>query len=227
MKQFLAAALFLLGVVSYAQGGYEAVYQQTLSLPEEVNQVEDENARQTLIEQFASIKIPFTLSYYEGKTLFRPVNITKAALGTRSIIYVDPSSGKKITQEDVMGKSYLVQEVYTPEKWTVTGETSQIEGYQCKKAVLGVGEEIVAWFTEEIPVKTGPMGYVAVPGLVVKLEMENMTFTLSSINPSKKSSVKAPSGGKKVTRDELEKIIVEKAREMGEVRGGRVKVIDL
>ncbi|MBR1434198.1 MAG: GLPGLI family protein [Bacteroidales bacterium] len=227
MKRLLAPIVFLLGLTAFAQGGYEAVYQQTLALPDEVKNIEDEAVRRTLTEQYEAIKNPYTLLCYDGKTLFSPVNITKAVLGTRSIIYVDPSSGEKITKEDVMGKAYLVKEDYVPEKWTVLDETAEIGGYHCKKAVRGFDGEFTAWFTEEIPVQAGPMGYGSLPGLIVKLEMESMTFTLSSVKSSEKLSLKAPSGGKKVSRDELDEIIVEKARSMSNGTGGRVKVVDL
>ena len=226
MKRLLVPILFLFSFCAFAQGGYEAVYQQTLSLPEEVNQIEDPEMRQTLIDQFSAIKTPYTLSCTGSKSLFKPVNVTKAVLGTRSTIFVDSASGEKVTQEDVMGKAYLVKETYVPLKWTILEETSEIEGYECKKAVLGAGE-IVAWFTEEVPIGTGPMGYGSLPGLIVKLQMENMAFTLSSLKEVTKVSVKAPSGGKKVARDELEKIIVEKANQMSDGTGGRVKVVGL
>ena len=117
-------------------------------LPEEVNQIEDPEMRQTLIDQFSAIKTPYTLSCTGSKSLFKPVNVTKAVLRTRSTIFVDSASGEKVTQEDVMGKAYLVKETYVPLKWTVLEETSEIEGYECKKAVLGAGE-IVAWVTED------------------------------------------------------------------------------
>ena len=226
MKRFLVPFLFLLSLCAFAQGGYEAVYQQTLILPEEVNQIEDPEMRQTLIDQFAAIKNPYTLSCTGSKSLFKPVNITKAVLGTRSIIYVDSATGEKVTKEDVMGKAYLMQETYGPLKWTILEDTAEIEGYQCKKAVLGAGG-IEAWFTEEVPIQAGPMGYGSLPGLIVKLEMENMTFTLSSLKEAAKVSIKAPSGGKKVSRDELEEILVEKANQMPNGSGGRVKVVGL
>ncbi len=226
MKRFLIPFFLVLATCLNAQNAYEGVYHQTISLPEDISMIEDEATRQALIDDFAKMKTPYTFAFSDGKSFFRPVNITKAVIGTRSIIYVDYAAGKMVTQEDVQGKMYLLNEKYVPGKWTILDDTDTIAGYACKKAVLGVDGEIVAWFTEEIPIPAGPMGYGSLPGLIVKLEMENMTYTLSSINPVKKVSVKAPSGGKKVTRDELDKIIVEKAQQMGERPGGHVKVVN-
>jgi len=42
------------------------------------------------------------------------------------------------------------------------------------------GEKIVAWFTAAIPVSDGPEGYYGLPGMILELEINNGTATIST-----------------------------------------------
>jgi len=67
--------------------------------------------------------------------------------------------------------------------WTITNETKTIKGYLCKKATTnsieiepddpGYYGLVTAWFTEEIPLPTGPDRYCELPGLILEIEYEN------------------------------------------------------
>ena len=87
---------------------------------------------------------------------------------------------------------------------------------------------VTAWFTPEIPVKTGPADYYGLPGLILELNAERTTMLCTEIviNPEESITIEVPSKGKEVSRDEYNKIIKEKSEEMRERfrnrrRGGR------
>lgn len=88
-------------------------------------------------------------------------------------------------------------------------------------------ETIVAWYTPMIPASHGPNNFDGLPGLILELNTANTTTLCSKIvlNPSQEIEIKAPTKGKKVTREEYTQIIEEKTKEMskrfkGGARGG-------
>tara|TARA_Y100000034_G_scaffold32291_1_gene39508 strand:- start:73871 stop:74614 length:744 start_codon:yes stop_codon:yes gene_type:complete len=87
---------------------------------------------------------------------------------------------------------------------------------------------VTAWFTPEIPVKTGPAEYYGLPGLILELNAGRTTMLCTEVvlNPEESITIQVPSKGKEVSRDEYNTIIKEKTREMRERfrrgrRGGR------
>ncbi len=82
---------------------------------------------------------------------------------------------------------------------------------------------VTAWFTPQIPVKTGPGEYGGLPGLILEMNIDRTTVLCSKIvlNPEETEAIKAPDKGKEVTREEYNKIVKEKTEEMRENwRGG-------
>jgi len=83
-------------------------------------------------------------------------------------------------------------------KWNITKDTKTIKGYLCKKATtnsIEVDPEdsayyglVTAWFTEDIPIPTGPDRYCGLPGLILEIEYENSNkkTTVESIEFNKK-----------------------------------------
>lgn len=84
--------------------------------------------------------------------------------------------------------------------------------------------EIVAWYTMQIPVNQGPGEYWGLPGLILEINSGRTTILCSKIvlNPDEKATIKAPSKGKEVTKEEYNKIVKKKTEEMRENfrRGG-------
>lgn len=78
--------------------------------------------------------------------------------------------------------------------------------------------EITAWYTMDIPVSSGPAEYWGLPGLILELSAGNTTMLCTEIviNPEEKLEIKEPNKGKEVSRDEYNKIILEKAEEARE-----------
>lgn len=75
---------------------------------------------------------------------------------------------------------------------------------------------ITAWFTNEIPVATGPEKYSGLPGLILEVNDGRTSYLCSKIviNPIDKIEIKAPSKGKLVSESEFRKIEQEKLKTM-------------
>ncbi|WP_298536889.1 GLPGLI family protein [uncultured Algibacter sp.] len=86
--------------------------------------------------------------------------------------------------------------------------------------------EVEAWYTMQIPINQGPGDYSGLPGLILEINTDKTTILCSKIvlNPDDKSTIKQPSKGKEVTKEEYLEIATKKYQEMRENfrnRGGR------
>lgn len=77
---------------------------------------------------------------------------------------------------------------------------------------------VTAWFTPQIPVQNGPGEYGGLPGLILELNVDRTTLLCSKIimNSKELLEIDKPTKGKEVTRDEYNKIVLEKTQEMRE-----------
>jgi GLPGLI family protein len=69
-----------------------------------------------------------------------------------------------------IGKNYLVNHNWRKiinTNWEIFNDTLNVAGYTCTKAINDSG--IVAWFTDSIPVNSGPMSYHGLPGLILQV----------------------------------------------------------
>jgi GLPGLI family protein len=97
--------------------------------------------------------------------------------------------------------------------------------YVCQKATFQDStRNLVAWFTPQIPVATGPGSISGLPGMILKLDRNDgervVVATSVELKEIEKKTLKAPKKGKKVTQEEFQKIQDEKMKEMEEEFGG-------
>jgi Protein of unknown function (Porph_ging). len=59
----------------------------------------------------------------------------------------------------------------TPQiKWNLSDETKTIIGYNCRKASCNFrGRSYIAWYTMDVPLKTGPYKFSGLPGLILSI----------------------------------------------------------
>lgn len=147
-------------------------------------------------------------------------------IGDESIFYRDLEANTSVEQRDFMGKKFLIEDD-NPEQqaWKLTGEKKEIMGYLCQRAELtdSVGT-IVAWYAPQIPVSAGPMGFGNLPGMILQIDMNDgelvITATEVVFEKPQKSALKAPKGGKSVTKEEYRVMVAEKMEEMNMMMGG-------
>lgn len=83
--------------------------------------------------------------------------------------------------------------------------------------------EVVAWYTPQIPVNSGPGEYWGLPGLILEINADRTTILCTKIvlNPAEKEEIIIPSKGEEVTQKEYNAIVKQKMEEMREMYGGR------
>lgn len=77
------------------------------------------------------------------------------------------------------------------------------------------------WYTPEIPISQGPDEFWGLPGLILEANFDNTTILCSKVilNPKEKIVISKPKKGKKMTKNEYDKIIEEKLSEFKDGNG--------
>ena len=162
-------------------------------------------------------------------------------------IYKNAQDKISINETEMMGKFFLVTENLENAKWKMSGESKKIGQYTCYKAtytkqveekVFSFGSwnqtngtnqakkpkkmrdvEVVAWFTPEIPVSSGPSWYQGLPGLILEVSDDDTTILCTKIvmNPKEKTKIKRPKKGKVISTLDFVALQDEKRAEAAEM----------
>ena len=151
-----------------------------------------------------------------------------------AIFYRNFSSGQKTDQREFMGKYYLIEGAIDQTPWKVSGESRDILGYMCMKAVwedttTERKRSVVAWFAPDIAVSSGPVTYGQLPGMILGIDINNGELQLTAqkidLKPLKKGDIEMPKKGEKTTQAEFQKMMDERMKAMGGSRGGGIRII--
>jgi GLPGLI family protein len=141
-------------------------------------------------------------------------------------LYRNIKDGSTIEYREFFGRYFLITDKSKMPAWKITGEQKKLLGYTCMKATLQVDSatNVVAWFTPQIPVSTGPSIHAGLPGLILEFAMngDQRTIVATQVEFKKlpKDSLQLPSKGKEMTAEEFKKMEAEKMKEMGMESGG-------
>ncbi len=153
-----------------------------------------------ILETMKNEEIDFAISFSEASTSF----------------YTEADSNAKMRYEnDYLGEFRVNYSEKTD--WKLENETKLIDNYLCYKAT---SEEIVvtpkrtfkhaiiAWYCPAIPFSYGPKGFNGLPGLILELQVRNITWGAKKIELSnEEKSIEKPTKGKLITEDEYKKMI--------------------
>jgi GLPGLI family protein len=165
--------------------------------------------------------------------------------GSNDVLYCNFQTGKRTEKREFLDKTFIVDDSISSLKWKMTGETKTILNHNCMKALAtristqtrmtmdnGKMERkevqdtanIVAWFTNEIPVSAGPAEYQGqLPGLILEMDVNNGRQTYIATGISEKADlaiIKEPTGKKHYTPDEFKKERDKMMKEMQENNQG-------
>ncbi|MBX9779570.1 MAG: GLPGLI family protein [Chitinophagaceae bacterium] len=150
------------------------------------------------------------------------------------------SQSKSVQANETAGKNFLITDSIRNAAWKLSDETKQILGFTCYKATLKVNApvmrtmtfsttggntdsskqtttapkqiEVVAWYTNAIPVPAGPDSYGQLPGAILEVNVDNGLTVISATevkNTVAKKELQEPKKGKVITRSEFQKMITE------------------
>ncbi len=208
----------------------ECKYTSTAIISEEIRNMEDDDIRNAVINQLSNNRQSFSLKVSDGKYLFEAIpdeqsNGSTRKIGGSSAIYMDMNEKVSISQENILNRTFLIKEAMKEYEWDITTDRKNILERNCTKATLKGDSSIVAWFTTEIPVSFGPMGYHGLPGLIIQLETPSKQYVLQEINLHRDAlQIEAPGKGKETSREEFEALKKKKLEELGVQEGSGTKI---
>lgn len=144
--------------------------------------------------------------------------------------YCDFKNNKLVQQRDFMSRKFLIETDLNKMIWKLSGKQKKILNYPCQEAILqDTTKKLTVWFTALIPVSTGPAGYSNLPGLILEADFDNgeriISATKIDFSPFDSKQIIKPKDGKKISKEEFNKIVMEKRKEMEDQNGGNGNVI--
>jgi len=133
--------------------------------------------------------------------------------GADNETYKDYSTEKIIESRELGPKKYIIEDSLHKQLWKLEDETKTIRGYTCKKASTKIRDSVtvIAWYSEDIQSLSGPEQYGGLPGAILELNINDAEIVFSTIDITTKDfdkkMVKAPANGKKITRNEFQKML--------------------
>ena len=139
--------------------------------------------------------------------------------------YTNLADNQKIDQKEFMGKKFLIIDESDKFEWKLTGQSKTILDFPCMQATYSdTNQTIVAWFTPQIPISSGPGNYGRLPGLILEVDINDGKRIISAkevkFGEIDASLMEKPSKGKKVNSEEFHAIMEEKMKEMQMEMGG-------
>lgn len=136
--------------------------------------------------------------------------------------YRNFTTQQKVDYREMMGKAYLIEDSLVARNWKMTGQSKEIMGYHCMSATTSDTlrkQEITAWFTDALPLPTGPATFALLPGTILEIDINDGEIVISAkkidFKKLKKNDLVAPKKGEKITEAEFQKQMAERMKEMG------------
>jgi GLPGLI family protein len=165
--------------------------------------------------------------------------VLRFAGGTNDVSFANFEKAQKVEHREILDQSYVVTDSITKLSWKLSEETKTVLNHTVHKATaqristrmrmtMENGEmkreefpdtaKVVAWYTTDIPVPTGPDFQAQLPGMILELDVDNSQTVYKAIEISPKvntNKIKEPKDGKKMTAAEF---TVERNKIMEEMR---------
>lgn len=99
------------------------------------------------------------------------------------IVIQNHTSRQLFIQRDVFEQTYLLQDSLRNFQWRITEEKREIAGFDCRKAVTRICDSVyvVAFYTDQIPVSSGPESFGNLPGMILGLAAPRLSITWFAI----------------------------------------------
>lgn len=215
---------------SFAQS-YTIEYEERANIENQLKNVTDPETRKR-VSAYLSKPTTFYLYYDDGESIYIQEKENKAENPELSLdkektkkveigkngggIYKNFKTNKYLHEADILGKQLLVTDKLEKINWELINEEKKIGTLNCTKAKATInGEEIIAWYNDDLAIQDGPMDFYGLPGLVVEVIAEKKTYHAINIKKNNdKLEIKKPTKGTKVSKAEYQKILDEKINEL-------------
>jgi GLPGLI family protein len=136
-----------------------------------------------------------------------------------------------VQQRGMGGANRTQQQQGQPQQPTIAGtvDSTRRNGDSTRRnrgnwntSALTKDQNIVAWYADDIASPAGPDVYYGLPGVIMQMDIGDGFIVYTPLEFSASAgTVKAPTSGKKITREEYYKMVREQAESMRAMGGGR------
>lgn len=258
MKKIISVFILLISIVSFAQQEkLEVSYTSRIILPDDFKfQPPGGGSRQMpkdIQEQMVkSLQEPqdFTLTILGEESLYKLVEKIsnsqeqrmRGLRGGRMMlmngdnIYKNTSTQQLLKEQNMMMKSYTIQDTLQNYEWKLTRETKTILGNEAKKATAIIDSiQTTAWYIPTLKYKTGPENYWGLPGLIAEVETEinrgpisgKRIISLTNISTATNTkSIEKPKDKNAISQKEYNKLMNDQRKRFEEMRNSGVNKRD-
>jgi len=143
------------------------------------------------------------------------MSVAKVDVSSTAETYNNYKTKVSVDVRLIMDKEFLISENLKKINWTLINEVKLIGNFECKKAEAKIGDDLVeAWYTPNIPTVAGPSIYWGLPGLIVEVKTKSLYFVAIQIRENIQGKIEIPTKGKKVSKEEFQKLAKERLDEM-------------
>lgn len=170
----------------------------------------------------------YSLDFNENKTVYKLAKENtdvKYMWGRKpsetDVTVKDVKNNRISLQRDIFEQTYLVKDSLQNYEWKISNETRLIAGFECKKAVTKICDSvyIVAFYTDEITVSSGPESFGGLPGMILGLAVPRLQITWFATKVELKEPTEAilnpKQKGKAVTWEDYEKELNKAMKDWG------------
>lgn len=87
-----------------------------------------------------------------------------------SNLFLNYPEGRITIKDQIGNNKYIYDEEKSTINWKIFDDTTTILNYTCQKAIATFrGREYIAWFTQQIPISSGPYKFDGLPGLILRI----------------------------------------------------------
>ncbi|MFV8324737.1 GLPGLI family protein [Flavobacterium sp. ZS1P14] len=133
--------------------------------------------------------------------------------------YFDFTTRKMNMQKQIVGTNFVIEDSVPNIQWKVTNEHREIAGYNCRKAVGKIMDDVYvfAFYTDDITISGGPCSINGLPGMILGLSIPRLytsfIATKIELKISNPSDIKPITAKKIYDLKELKSLIEEKTKD--------------
>lgn len=169
----------------------------------------------------------FTYTFAENKSIYKfdrwsektKIPNYEKEEDEENIWFFDFTSNKMAIQKKIVGADFVICDSITKIEWKLTNENREIAGYNCRKAVGKIMDDVYvfAFYTDEIMISGGPCTINGLPGMILGLTIPRLytsyMATKVSLDNVNTKDIKPIQAKKTYTNSELKTIITERTKD--------------
>lgn len=136
-----------------------------------------------------------------------------------NVWYYDFTSNKMNIQKQIEGTTFITLDSINKIEWKITNENREIAGYNCRKAVGKIFDEVYvfAFYTDALLISGGPCSINGLPGMILGVTIPQLytsfVATKVTITATNANEIKPLLSKKPFTYLEMKKFIIDKSND--------------